>query len=192
VNRPLTPPTVQRSATSPIAAANQDNRPSFTHWLGRRHRPLGRLGLLSATALTTLVATAPAPTTVAITATGWAAGLLISAARAATTRYRIDGGRLQVTSGLLTRRTINIDLWRVANAELDRTGLQRLTSGSTVVLHLAHRQTGVPGRFRSGMTLRLPGFFGNTSAADADRHLRLMLDVIFVLRSSNAVKGIIQ
>jgi hypothetical protein len=48
------------------------------------------------------------------------------------TRYTIDRGRIEVTSGTFSRRTTTVDLWRVSDIVLERSLVNRITGDGTL------------------------------------------------------------
>jgi membrane protein YdbS with pleckstrin-like domain len=132
-------------------------------------------------------------------------GLVLAAVAAAvgvvrvlTTRVTIERGRLQIHRGVLARRLVNVELWRVRNIEVDRTLLNRVTRDGTLVLHVMgepglRRRRRKPRRGAAAHpdddVLELTGIARGRRLEETYQQL---LNLVFLLRSNPVIKGIIQ
>lgn len=99
--------------------------------------------------------------------------------RGATTEYRISGGRLTITRGILWRRTRQVELWRVQDIERRQGLVDRLTGHG----ELKFRAVSVPGGM---VTVR-----GLARGKRLRQLHQQLLDLVFLLRTNPVVKGII-
>jgi hypothetical protein len=92
--------------------------------------------------------------------------------------YTLRRGRLQTSSGLPSRQISNLELWRVADMWLKASTLNRLTNDGTIEfeLHNIKRHVKVTGLAKGD---------------DLGLIYQDLLNLVFVLRSQQAVKGII-
>ena len=93
-------------------------------------------------------------------------------------KITIDKGRLQIAKGLLSRQVLNIELWRVENIELHRNFINRLTGDGTLMIQLVHQKK----------QIKLTGLARGPRLEDIRQQL---LNLVWLLRSNAAVKGII-
>ena len=145
-------PTSQRAAAA-LAALTFDVRPTLT----------GSLGALLAGALPLLVgigllvgARQPAVQASMKPIVSWVGalialvgvivlGLVVLRVRAG--RISLAGGRLRLTSGL-RQHIVNVELWRVRDARLDRSFVNRLTGDGTLVLLINRGPHAAPSELR--------------------------------------------
>jgi len=117
--------------------------------------------------------------------------LALGYVRVRSTRITIHHGRLQIRKGILSRRLLNIDLWRVSSIELERTLLNRVTGDGTLVLELQHQPR--PSRAGHGRARdRSVELTGIARGVRLEEIYQQLLNIVFLLRSSPIVKGIIQ
>jgi membrane protein YdbS with pleckstrin-like domain len=118
----------------------------------------------------------------------------IGTLRVLCTRVTIDRGRLQIHKGVLARRLLNVELWRVRNIELERTLVNRLTGHGTLVVHV----TGDPSLKSRRKRRKDPSEDYVLELTGIARGRRLhatfqnLLNLVFLLRSNPLAKGIIQ
>jgi membrane protein YdbS with pleckstrin-like domain len=96
------------------------------------------------------------------------------------TSYRLNMGRLEIRSGVILRRMHNIELWRVEETDMRQGLLNRLTGDTQqhfIVLSPQHKHV-----------TKVAGLVGIEHVDDFYFQLR---NLIFLLRSNPAVKGII-
>ena len=101
---------------------------------------------------------------------------------ALTTRYVIDRGRLQITTGVLNRRTRNLELYRVTDVVLVRTLIQRLTGDGA--LHLHAIRVGAEKEEVFDLT-------GVARTGELEVVFQQLLNLIFALRANPYCRGII-
>jgi tetratricopeptide (TPR) repeat protein len=94
------------------------------------------------------------------------------------TTYTLRRGRLQIASGILSRRISNLELWRVADMWLTSSLLNRLTNDGTLEFELHNNKR------RMKVT-------GLATADELELVYQDLLNLVFLLRSQQAVKGII-
>src|SRR5262245_49173014 len=136
------PSSLARQAVAAIDALEMQVHPGFAAYAGRRFArfalliglALGVAGLLARVpveamlpasvtlpvdlaSVARLIVVAVAAAAVAATALGYA--------RVRSTRVTLRRGRLQVRSGLLAKRLVNVELWRVHDVELERSLINR-------------------------------------------------------------------
>ena len=111
-----------------------------------------------------------------------AAGWIWVALVAFTTRYVIDRGRLQITSGVFNRHTRNLELYRVTDVTLVRTLTQRLTGDGS--LHLVALGSGT----QKEETFELTGL---ARADELEVIFQQLLNLVFALRANSYARGII-
>lgn len=99
-----------------------------------------------------------------------------------TTRYTLAKGRIQTRRGIVIRHDHNLELYRVTNITIRRSLLQRLTNDGTFIFAAYESGHPIP-------SVDLVGFASLTEMREL--HPRL-LSLVFTLRGSNAVRGIIQ
>lgn len=92
--------------------------------------------------------------------------------------YIIDKGSLQIKKGILRRRLINIELWRVENIELDKSLLNRITGDGYMLLEIE----------RGKKRIKVKGL---AKGRDLEGIYQQMFNLVFLLRSNPYVKGII-
>ncbi|MGN9809424.1 tetratricopeptide repeat protein [Micromonospora sp. BQ11] len=115
----------------------------------------------------------------------FAVGASVVAVQAAiilTTRYTLAKGRIQTRRGIVIRHDHNLELYRVTNITIRRSLLQRITNDGTFVFAAFEAGHPIP-------SVKLVGFASLTEMREL--HPRL-LNLVFTLRGSNAVRGIIQ
>lgn len=95
-----------------------------------------------------------------------------------TARITIDKGRLQVEHGVLGRRRMNVELWRVQNVELRRTFLNRLTGDGSLILQLYNE----PRRLK---------IVGAARSSRLDQVYQQLLNLVYLLRTNPLSKGIV-
>jgi hypothetical protein len=100
-------------------------------------------------------------------------------ARVHTIRVKIANGRLNQTSGVLSRQIETIDLWLVRDLVLERTLLMRLTGDGRLVFHLGSSKE------------RRVAIAGLAKGAELDRIYQQLQDLRFALRANPALKGIV-
>jgi membrane protein YdbS with pleckstrin-like domain len=94
------------------------------------------------------------------------------------TQYTIDRGRIEVTSGILSKRTKNIELWRVSNIELERSVINQLTGDGTLILNVFYADH--PERVK---------IVGLTKMPELEELRVKLLNLIGLLRSHPSTKG---
>jgi Tfp pilus assembly protein PilF/membrane protein YdbS with pleckstrin-like domain len=111
----------------------------------------------------------------------WAAVLaIIPVLQVRNTRIQISRGRVKITSGILSRKITNIELYRVIDIELRRSLVNRMTGDGYVVFTLP----GHPNVRR--LTLK-----GVAPYADLEKLFENLRDLILILRSGMWGKGVI-
>jgi hypothetical protein len=95
-------------------------------------------------------------------------------------RYVSARGRLQIRTGIFHRRVINIELWRVQDIELDRTLLNQITRDGTLAFHVIAD--------RGNRVVKVTGL---AHGRQLEEYFQAFLNLVFLLRSNPAVKGII-
>jgi tetratricopeptide (TPR) repeat protein len=117
---------------------------------------------------------------------GWALWTLLDCA---TNTVTITNGRIRWTRGVLNKHTETLDVWTARDIELERNLLQRLTRDGTLTFKGTLHDR--PRRLHKGQfkPLRLTGI---GHGAELDQIYALLLDLKFLLRAHQGVKGIIQ
>jgi membrane protein YdbS with pleckstrin-like domain len=119
------------------------------------------------------------------------AALLIMVARALTTHYTLARGRLQIEKGLFRRHVTNLELWRIQTIELEQSVLNRLTGDGTLRFTIHRDMTAIP-RSRTSRENKPLSVTGLAKGKELDDLFQQLLNLVFLLRSNPAVKGIYQ
>ena len=106
-----------------------------------------------------------------------------------TNTVTIANGRIRWTRGVLNKHTETLDVWTARDIEFDRNLVQRLTRDGTLTFKGTLHDR--PSRLHKGQSkpLRLTGI---DHGADLEEIYALLLDLKFLLRAHQGVKGIIQ
>jgi len=115
--------------------------------------------------------------------------------RVMTTNITLARGRLQIERGILSRRLISLELWRVRNLELDRSLFNRMTGDGTLVFTaFPEAVPGHGGRRELRKTANLSHLevSGFAHGDDLKTTFQKLLNLTFLLRANPVVKGIIQ
>jgi tetratricopeptide (TPR) repeat protein len=130
--------------------------------------------------------------------------LAVGYVKVVTTRIVIERGRLQLHKGVFARHVRNVELWRVQNVDLEKSFFNRLTGDGTLVVSLIGDQDVEPPSARVGVLRKV---FSRTQRKHDNSPLKLtgvargrrlddlhrqMLNLVFLLRGHQVVKGIIQ
>ena len=157
-------------------ALRREVRPSFTAYLGSYL--MTSIFLFIAVAVAVLHSSLQAMNVPVAVLVSLILSLLLVTMYVSSVTYTIDKGRLQIKRGVLRRKLINIELWRVHNIELDKSLLNRITGDGYMRIEIEH------GKKR----IKVKGFArGN----DLEGIYQQLLNLVFLLRSNPFVKGII-
>lgn len=114
-----------------------------------------------------------------ITLLGFLLGCALTFARVHATMYTLDKGRLQIAKGVLKHSVRNIELWRILDAQLEQSLLNRLTGDGTITLKIHGEKKPVKVK-------------GPVTEPELDEFYQRLLNLIFVLASNPATKGILR
>ena len=202
------PSALSRQTIAAMDAVRLERQPRFVAYLGRQ---VGRLATLLAVPLGLLALDAPGRLTGLAPArlpTGDVAPLLTTAlwvvvllglaalaltfARVRTTTVTIGRGRIQIRSGLLTRRVYSVELWRVRNVKLERSLVHRVTGDGMLSLDLRGHDRALNGPRRGREGADEIELVGIARGPQLDTLHQQLLNLVFLLRANPVVKGIIQ
>lgn len=117
---------------------------------------------------------------------GWALWTLLDCV---TNTVAITNGRIRWTHGVLNKHTETLDVWTARDIELERNLMQRLTRDGTLMFKGTLHDR--PRLFHKGQFKPL-ALTGIDHGAELDDVYALLLDLKFLLRAHQGVKGIIQ